>query len=106
MTRAPLKHFRRSDRSLKAAVTSLENALRAGPCAHGPEWCLALRKLQEAAKEFSRLIGAERRALDEPHRFQRPQFGIWCLRCGGTADRQELHPPELQVQAWEGPSHV
>jgi hypothetical protein len=101
VTRAPLKHFRRADRSLKASVTSLENALGAGRCAHDVEWRLALKKLQAAVAEFARLIGAEKRALDEPHRFQRPVAGIWCTRFGGTVDATKdgaaLHPPELQV---------
>lgn len=102
MTRAPLKHLNHSDRSLKASVTSLGRALDEHGLAHRPEWRLELKKLQEAVKEFGRLIGAERRALDEPHKFLRPRFGIWCLRCGGVKDRAELHPPELQVTNHEG----
>ncbi|HET9554310.1 MAG TPA: hypothetical protein VFP50_15215 [Anaeromyxobacteraceae bacterium] len=95
MTRAPLKHLRRSARALKAAVTSLENALASGQSAHGPEWALQLAQLRRVVAEYARLIGAERRALDEPHAFVASRFGLWCLRCGGVRDRAELHPPEF-----------
>lgn len=97
MTRAPLKHLRHSDRALKASVTSLGEALDSQSLAHQAEWRLELKKLQDAVREFSRLIGAERRALDEPHRFLRPRFGIWCLRCEGVLDNQKLHPSALQT---------
>jgi hypothetical protein len=100
LTRAPLRKLRASLRALRASITGLREAIpgsRYQDLLH-----LELHRLEKSAEELARRIGAEREALDEPHAFLRPRFGIWCLRCGGTRDREELHPPELQQTNHEG----
>jgi hypothetical protein len=93
MTRAPLKDLRQSLRALRASITSLRQAIARDRYRDALE--LEAHRLDQTAEEMVRRIVAERAALDEPHAFVRPRFGIWCLRCGGTRDREELHPPEL-----------
>lgn len=93
--RAPLKELRLAQRSLRTSVTHLREAVHRARYRDALE--LEVHKLQESAEELGRRIDAEQAAIDEPHAFERPLIGIWCRRCGGVLDRQELHPPELQV---------
>lgn len=101
--RAPLKDLRLAQRSLRTSVTHLREAVHRARYRDALE--LEVAKLQRSVEELGRRVDAEQAAIDEPHRFERPLIGIWCKRCGGVLDRQELHPPELQVQA-EVAAHV
>jgi hypothetical protein len=93
--RAPVKELRQSQRSLRASITSLREAIHR---ARYPDALhLELRRLEQSCEELGRRIAAEQAALDEPHAFVRPRLGIWCTRCGGTRDQLQLHPPEMQV---------
>lgn len=98
--RAPLRDLRLAQRSLRASITSLRSAIHRSRYRDALE--LEAHKLEESAKELGRRIAAEQSAIDEPHRFEPPRFGIWCRRCGGVFDRTELHPPEMQVIHHEG----
>lgn len=94
MTRAPLKDLRQSQRSLRASITSLRKAIHRARYKDVLE--LEVAKLEKVADELGRRIAAEQAALDEPHAFVPPLWGIWCRRCGGVKDRAEFHPPALQ----------
>lgn len=105
MTRAELIHLRYALRNLRASITGLEGAI---PRARYPDLLqLELRRLKNSEAELVRRVDAERAAIDEPHEFipnpRLPErLARWCFRCGGTRDRAELHPPELQVTNHEG----
>lgn len=93
--RAPLRRLRLSQRSLRASITSLREAIPGSR--YQDQLHLELHRLEQSCAELGRRIVAEQAALDEPHEFVRPRFGIWCRRCGGTRDQAELHPSELQT---------
>jgi len=93
--RAPIRQLRQSQRSLRASITSLREAIYRA--VHKDALHLELHRLEQSCEELGRRIAAEQAALDEPHQFVTPRWGIWCTRCGGTKDRTELHPPEMQV---------
>jgi len=98
--RAPVKELRQSQRSLRASITGLREAIHR---ARYPDFLeLELHRLEMACEVLGKRIAAEQAALDEPHAFVRPRLGIWCTRCGGTRDQLQLHPPELQVTNNEG----
>lgn len=92
--RAPLRQLRQSQRSLRASITSLREAIHRAR--YQDALHLELHRLEQSCEELGRRIAAEQAALDEPHAFEPPVLGIWCRRCGGTRDQLDLHPPKLQ----------
>jgi hypothetical protein len=78
MNRVNVVRLERLARTLRGARTQAQHA------AEGSRFAL------------ERLAKKTQKALDEPHAFVPMRSGRWCLRCGGAADRQALHPPELQ----------
>lgn len=99
MTRAELRKLEHALRALRGSVTSLGEVLQTRP-RRADQLHLERHKLKASASALEVLLAAERAALLEPHAFIPPRWPApldkWCVRCGGTRDRQELHPPELQ----------